>query len=409
MGRKGMIGILVCCFFVLISFPAGVLAEKPASLSIALLGDLTGPYASVVGPMAPGAEDAVQSVNEELGGIDGVKLKLHVRDNTGKAALGLQQYAELIGSTPKPLFFGVPHTPTAEALREKIVRDDVIGFFPGSVPDLYPQGNSYSFYALYAEQSAVFIRWLRANWTEKRNPRVAIITWDQAYGRAMLTPEFFDYCKKMKVDIVAQELFGVRDLDLTTHMVRIRSKNPDWVIANNTGSGPLAILRAAKELGMKIKFANNVGGDWGTVRLDPGLFEDAISVMHMASYDDTDHPGIKKVFSYLKKNNRGIKEQTAFYVLGWQYVLMIHKTVSDAVAKVGWDKLDTTAIKNELNHLTNWEPLDGVVKITYTDKCRHSHWLRIFKIKDGKLVPPGGKLGGAEFVEAPDLTPLKYR
>jgi hypothetical protein len=162
-------------------------------------------------------------------------------------------------------------------------------------------------------------------------------------------------------------------------------------------------------LGMKIKFANNVGGDWGTVRLDPGLFEDAISVMHMASYDDTDHPGIKKVFSYLKKNNRGIKEQTAFYVLGWQYVLMIHKTVSDAVAKVGWDKLDTAAIKNELNHLTNWEPLDGVVKITYTDKCRHSHWLRIFKIKDGKLVPPGGKLGGAEFVEAPDLTPLKYR
>jgi branched-chain amino acid transport system substrate-binding protein len=409
MERKGMIGILVCCLFVLISFPASTLAEKPASISVAVLGDLTGPYASVVGPMAPGAEDAVQYVNEELGGIDGVKLKLHVRDNTGKAALGLQQYAELIESTPKPLFFGVPHTPTAEALREKIVRDDVIGFFPGSVPDLYPQGNSYSFYALYAEQSAVFIRWLRANWKEKGNPRVAIITWDQAYGRAMLTPEFFDYCKKMKVDVVAQELFGVRDVDLTTHMVRIRSKNPDWVITNCTGSGPLGILRAAKELGMKIKFANNVGGDWGTIRLDPGLFEDSISVMHMASYDDTDHPGIKKVFSYLKKNNRGIKEQTAFYVLGWQYVLMIHKTVSDAVAKVGWDKLDTAAIKYEMNHLTNWEPLDGVVKITYTDKCRHSHWLRIFKIKDGKLVPPGGKLGGAEFVEAPDLTPLKYR
>jgi len=409
MKRKWMIGLFLCCLSLFMAFPINASAEKPAFISVALLGDLTGPYASVVGPMAPGTEDAAQYVNEVMGGIDGVKLKVYIRDNTGKASLGLQQYAELIGMKPKPLFFGVPHTPTAEALREKIVRDDVIGFFPGSVPDLYPQGNSYSFYALYPEQSAVFIKWMRANWKKKRNPRVAIITWNQAYGRAILTPEFFDYCKKMKVDIVAKELFGVRDVDLTTQMVRIRAKKPDWVITNNTGSGPLAILRAAKELGMKIKFANNVGGDWGTIRLDPALFEGSISVMHMASYDDPTHPGIKRLLSYLKKNKRGIKEQTEFYELGWQYVLMIHKVVSEAVKKVGWDKLNTAAIKYELNHLTNWEPLDGVVKITYSDKCRHSHWLRIYKVRDGKLVPPGGKMGGAEFIEAPDLTPAKYR
>ena len=402
------LGLLVCLGLIMAS-PLESLAKKPAGLTVALLGDMTGPYASVVGPMVPGSEDAVQYVNEELGGIDGVKFKLVSRDNTGKAALGLQQYAELMSMKPHPLFFGVPHTPTAEALREKIVRDDVIGFFPGSVPDLYPQGNSYSFYALYPEQSAVFIRWMRANWKKKRNPRVAIITWDQAYGRAILTKEFFDYCKKMKVDIVATELFGVRDIDLTTHMVRIRAKNPDWVITNNTGSGPVSILRAAKELGMKIKFANNVGGDWGTIRLDPELFEGCISVMHMASYDDPTHPGIKKLFSYLKKNNRSLKEQTEFYELGWQYILMIHKVVGAAVAKVGWENLTTSAIKNELNHLTNWMPLDGVVKVTYTDKRRASPWLRIYKIHDGKLVPPGGKLGGDEFVEAPDMTPAKYR
>jgi len=405
-----MVGLgLLVCLGLIMAFPLESLAKKPASLTVAVLGDLTGPYASVVGSFPPGSEDAVRYVNEELGGIDGVKLNLVIRDNTGKAALGLQQYAELISMRPKPLFFGVPHTPTAEALREKIVRDDVIGFFPGSVPDLYPQGNSYAFYALYPEQSAVFIRWLRANWKEKRNPRVAILTWDQAYGRAILTKEFFDYCKKMKVDIVAQELFGVRDVDLTTHMVRIRAKKPDWILTNNTGPGPLAIMRAVKELGMKVRLANNVGGDWGTIRLDPALFEGCISVLHVASYDNSDHPGIKKVLEYQKKNNRTIKEVSGFYMLGWEYILMIHKSVGQAVAKVGWENLTTSVIKNELNHFTNWMPLGGVVKVTYTDKRRASPWLRIYKIKGGKLVPPGGKLGGAEFVKAPNMTPLKYR
>lgn len=410
MERKGFFFGLIClCLLVHLGFSMNAGAKKPDVYTVALLGDMTGPYASVVGPMVPGAEDAIQYVNEQLGGIDGVKMKVVSRDNTGKAALGLQQYAELIHKTPKPNFFGVPHTPTAEALREKIVRDDVLGFFPGSVADLYPQGNAYSFYALYPEQSAIFIKWLRANWTKERNPRIAIITWDQAYGRAILTPEFFDFCKKMKVDIVAKELFGVRDMDLTTHMVRIRAKKPDWLVTNNTGSGPVAIMRAAKELGMDIKLANNVGGDWGTIRLDPDLFEGCISVLHCASYDNREHPGINKIHDYLEQNNRSVKEQTGFYILGWQYILMVHKTVSEAVAKVGWDNLNTDAIKAEMNKLTDWMPLDGVVKITYTDKIRQSHWLRIYKVQDGKLVPPGGKLGSAEFIKAPNLTPEKYR
>ena len=399
-----MVGMLVClAAFMTTSSASGA---KPDSFTIALLGDLTGPYAPVVGPMAPGSEDAIKYVNEELGGIDGVKLKLVVRDNTGKAALGLQQYAELIEMKPKPLFFGVPHTPTAEALREKIVADDVLGFFPGSVPDLYPQGNSYSFYALYPEQAAVFVRWVKENFKEKRNPRVAIITWDQAYGRAILTQEFFDYCKKIGVDIVAKELFGVRDVDLTTQMVRIRAKKPDWLLTNNVGSGPLAIMKAVKELGMNVKLGNGVGGGWGTVRLNPQLFEGCVSVMHNISYDNTSHPGIKKILEYMKKNNRSIKEKTNFYIIGWQYVLMVRKVIKDAVAKVGWDKLDTAAIKHEMNHLTNFEPLDGVVKVTYTDKVRSSPWLTIFKIQGGKLINlnPGGG-----FVKAPDLRPAKFR
>jgi ABC-type branched-subunit amino acid transport system substrate-binding protein len=236
-----------------------------------------------------------------------------------------------------------------------------------------------------------------------------MITWDQAYGRAPLIPEFFDYCKEIGVDLVAKELFGVRDVDLTTQMVRIKAKKPDWLLTNCTGSGPVAIMRAAKELGMKVKLLNTVGGGWGTLRLDPALFEDCVTVLHNISYDNDEHAGVKLVKQYLKENNRSIKEQTNFYIIGWQYIMMIHKAVAGAVAKVGWDKLDTAALKAQLNNLSDWEPLDGIVKVTYTEKKRSSPWLVIYKIKGGKLVPAGGKGGDGTFVEAPDMTPKKFR
>ncbi|MEJ2717543.1 MAG: ABC transporter substrate-binding protein [Deltaproteobacteria bacterium] len=330
-----------------------------------------------------------------------------IRDNTGQASLGLQQYAELVNMKPKPLFFGVPHTPTAEALREKFKADNVIGYVPSSVDDLYPQGNAYGFYALYPEQAGILVRWVKENFKEKRNPRVAIITWDHAYGRAIMTPEFYAYCKKIGVDIVAKELFGVRDVDVTTQMVRIRAKKPDWLLTNCTGSGPVAIMRAAKELGMKTKLLNGVAGGWELLRVDPDLFQGCVSTINHVSYDADQLPSMKKLKKYMKKYKRTIKEQSLFYIIGWEYALMVHNTVKAAVAKAGgWDKLTTAAIMNELNSLTDWEPLDGIAKVTYTKKMRSSPWMCLFRIEGKKLI---NIVGPGKFVKAPDLRPEKFR
>jgi len=400
-----VLGVFTCIAF-FTSFPSECLAVKPESLTIAIIGDMTGPYAPVIGPFGPGTEDAVRYVNEELGGIDGVKLKLVSRDNTGKVALGLQQYAELVEMKPKPLFLGLMHSPLAEALREKIFADGVIGLSTTAVGTIYPRGTMYGCYALYPELAGIAVKWLKDNWKEKQNPRVAIITWDQAYGRAILTEEFLDYCKKIGVDIIATELFGMKDVDLTTHMVRIRAKKPDWLLTNTLGSGPVAIMKAVKELNWDIKLLNGPGGDWGTIRLNPDIFEGCVTVVNQVSYDDTSHSGMKRLLGYMKKNNRGVNEQTICYGFGWQFTLIMHKVVKDAVAKVGWDKLNISTIQYQMNRLTDFQVLDGVYRMTYTDKVYTTPWAAAHKIQGGKMINinPGGG-----FIKAPDLRPAQYR
>ena len=402
---KGIVVVgVLACMGIVTGGPSQCAAEKPDSFSAAVIADLTGPYAPIVGPFAPGCEDGAKYVNEELVGIDGVELKFIIRDNAGKVALGLQQYAELIEMKPKPLFLGLMHTPTAEALRAKELADNVIGFCNSSGPDLYPQANSYGWYALYPEQAAVAVKWAKDNFKEKRNLRVAIITWDTAYGRSILVPEFFDFCKKNGVDIVAKELFNVRATDVTTQMVRIRTKKPDWLLTNTAAAAPMIIMKAVKELGMDVKLLSGYGCDWASVRMGPGLFEGCISILNQVSFDNETQPGMKEILKYMKMYKRGIKEKTGPYVAGWQYALTVHKVVEAVVAKVGWDKLDVAAVKNEMNHITNWSPMDGVIKVTYTDMIRANPWSKIFKIQGGKFIDIGGG-----FIKAPDLRPAKYR
>jgi ABC-type branched-subunit amino acid transport system substrate-binding protein len=391
----------------LLGFSSECPAQKPEIINLPYIGCTTGPYVAIAGPGTPAMLDAVSYINKELGGVRGVKINPVVRDMGAAVATGVQQYEEVIRMKPKPYAVSAQFSPLNEALRDKFVTDNVIGFVGPTLPSVYPAGNAYaSMYSYYPSMTAVGVKWFKDNFKEQRRVRAAIITWDTSYGRAIMVPEFHDYCKQIGVDIVAEELFGMRDIDVTTQMVRIRAKKPDLLITCTTGQGYMSIMKAVKELGLNVPLLNSEGGDWGTVRLNPELFEGCIVVLHCESFDNTAHPGMKKLLSYMKENNRTEKEKTVVYLAVWHTALLFHKVMTDAVDKVGWDKLDTNALKNELNHLTNWEPLNGIVRLTYTDKSRLPLTGAIFKVQNGKFI---NAIGPGVLVDLPNLIPAQYR
>jgi len=378
-------------------------ADKPEYIEIGLIGDFSGPYAPVVGPTRPGTLDAWQYLNDHEGGIQGVPVKPILKDMAGKVDVGQSQYNELVNMKPKPLFIDIYITPLAAALRQRFVEDNVVSFVPGAVESLYPLGNSYSYYCLYPEALAATLKWIKDNWKEKRNPKFGIITWDTGYGRAILTDEFFAYAKKIGVDIVDTQMFGIRDVDLSTQLMKLREKQPDYLITNSTASGPLAIKKGCREMGWNIPLINLAGGGWGTVNLDPPLFEGDLNALHVKSFDEVDDPSIKTVMKYFNENKRTQKDKSLFYLIAWQMALLEHKILNEVVKEHGWDGLNAANIKKAINKLHDYEPLNGITKMTFSDKRPMPSVIRVYKVTSGKLLPLTG------FLEVPDLAPAQTK
>jgi branched-chain amino acid transport system substrate-binding protein len=375
--------------------------KPPDAINVVVIGDLSGPYAPVVGPIRPGTEDAWEYINGKLGGVHGVKVTPIVKDMGGKLDVGQSMYNEVITLKPKPLFVDIWITPLSAALRQRYVEDDIVGFHSGATESLYPAANSYGFYALYPEQTAVALKWLRDGWKEKRNPRIGIITWDTGYGKAILIDEFKEYLKKIGVDLVGTEVFGIKEVDLTAHLLRLKGKNPDYLVTCTIGGGPLAIKKGCKEMGWKVPLINGLGGDWGTIRLAPAMFDGDVIVLPTKSFDETDDPSIRTIMGFFNANKRTTNDKGTVYMLGWQDALIAHEVLNRVVDKYGWDGLTTKNIKATLENLKGFAVLGGLAKIGYSKDRRTPTQARVYKVADGKLIPV------TPFLEVPDLRPKK--
>ncbi len=403
MKKAGMVLALVVAVGLFVASPPrhAQAAGKPGTINVVVIGDFSGPYAPVVGPTRPGTEDAWQYINSKMGGVHGVKVTPVIRDMGGKIDVGQSMYNEVITVKPKPTFVDIYVTPLSASLRSRYIEDGIVGFHAGAPESLYPVGNSYGLYALYSEQTAVALKWIKDNWKEKRNPRIGIVTWDTAYGKAILYEEFYAYLKKIGVDLVGTELFGIREVDLTAQLLRLKGKNPDFLVTCNTASGPMAIKKGSREMGWKVPLVNSAGEDWGTIRLAPEAFEGDIVTLPTKSFDETDAPSIKTIMGLFNANKRTTNDKSLFYMLAWQQAILEHKIMSQVVDKYGWDGLTTKNIMTALEGLKGYDVLGGLSKVSYTKDRRTPTQARVYKVTGGKLLPL------TPFLEVPDLRPKK--
>jgi ABC-type branched-subunit amino acid transport system substrate-binding protein len=169
--RKIIIVVLsLFLFFLWISYmPADARAAgKPEKLVYGVIPDMTGPYASIVGPAYAAFMDAIEYVNGS-GGVRGVPIEAVVRDCAGKTDLGVNIYMQMREMVPRPsMIYGVV-SGVGEALKMRLNEDQIPAMWVCSTEVVYPAMYTFGAYPTYADACGLFIDWLAETWKEKRS------------------------------------------------------------------------------------------------------------------------------------------------------------------------------------------------------------------------------------------------
>lgn len=388
-------------------------AAKPDKVYIHHFGDLSGPYAGITAPIVTGFRDYIEWFNTEKGGVDGVPMADMFRDTGGKLDAALAAYAAFKESKPYPITVMIYGSSEAEALKERFIEDEIFCFSNSpSATALYPPGYEFSTIPGYSDSFGAFIDWVTSDWAKKTGQKVklAILTWDNPYGKAIMVDETRNYAKSKGVEIVYEGTFQLTEMDASTQMTAIKAAGANWVYDNTLAHGPKVVHAAADALGMLNKDLydttagkiHRASGPWGmdesSVLLSGALAEGLVGPRSIASWAMPEVEGVANAIAVADSKGRQPKERVMGYIGMFPMITTVAYCYEQAVKTVGWDKINGTAVRAQFLKLRDFNPL-GMTYYTFTPDKPEPKKTRIFQVQGGKLLPI------SDWITCPDLQP----
>jgi branched-chain amino acid transport system substrate-binding protein len=359
--------VVLAGFWFAAALVARALAAQPAGgpeIKIGGIFDLTGITSDVGKSYAQGIRDAVEWTNAH-GGVNGKRLKLVEVDYGYKIPEAVAAYKRLVGDERVALIAGWG-TGDTEALREQAARDKVpyvSASFSAHLAD--PAKNPYNFFAAptYSDQLRAWLKWVKDDWKDKsRNPRVAALFGDNAYGRSPLNAGK-EFAQQNGIDWVYEGVLPGSFQDATSQLLTMQKAGADYAYINVTTTSASIILKDAAKLGLKTKFGSNpYGFSEALAAVAKGAAEGVTGVMPHPPYG-SDVPGMKKISDFNQGRDISSPPRDAVYVRGWATTLVTAEGLRRA-DKAG--QLNGEGIKHALETLANFD-LGGIgCNVTYT-------------------------------------------
>jgi branched-chain amino acid transport system substrate-binding protein len=357
---------------------------SPQEIKVGGIFDLTGVTADVGKPFAYGVRDGTAWLNEN-GGIHGKKVKLIDADYGYKIPEANALYKRLVGSEKVIMIQGWG-TGDTEALKTTVAGDKMPYFsasFSGHLTD--PKVTPYNFFVgpSYSDVLRGWLMWVKQDWKDKsRNPRVAFLYGDNAYGKAPIEAGR-RFCKENGIDLVAEEILPGTVQDATSQLLDMKQKGADYGFTQVTINNTSAVLRDAKKLGMNVKWGTNT---WGLgenlIAVAKDASEGTVGAMLNPPFGEN-VPGMAKVVEFHKKNHPNDTHDTN-YVRGWAYVMVWAEALKRADTA---GKLNGEGIKAAVETLKDFDLQGLAAPVTYTPTDhRPTTKVHLYQVQRGKLV-----------------------
>jgi branched-chain amino acid transport system substrate-binding protein len=367
------------------------------------LSDFTGPVAGLALPNSLGIEDYIRDLDAK-GGIDGVKVKyigVDTRYDVARALSAFKRYSR----DPNVVAIEIVSTPLGKMLKALTRKQKMVITVPGDGEFQAHPGNFFPWGPTYQDAFAATIDWVLNDWKKKGKsgkPSIAVMSWDNAYGREMLRGGK-EYAEKKGVKVLPSELFPPGTLKHDVYLTRLKKAGADYVYVGGVDPTQTNVMRDATRLGLtkNIQFISDY---WGPSSLGISLHPKALEGMVIISFflrgkEAKDKALVKRIWTTYRK--KPIEKMNEGYGMGVAQGITFAGAIKDAIKRVGKDKITREEVYKSYQNITGLSR-DGITgPCAYSPTSRRgSRVVKFYKVTGGKIVPI------TDWVKTPDAVSL---
>ena len=239
--------LAVCCATCIVVVSASA-ALAAGTIKIGGLFSVTGPASFLGEPEKKTLEMLVNEANAK-GGINGMKLEAVIYDTAGDATKAVQLATKLIRDDKVSVIIGPSTTGESMAVipiaeKEKVPLVSCAAGIKITEPAKRWVFKTPANDHVAAEKILTYM-------AKHKQKTFALLTVTDGFG-ASGREQIKALAKQKGFAIVADEVYGPKDTDMTVQLTKIRGIKPDAIICWGTNPGPAVITKNVKQLGVKI-------------------------------------------------------------------------------------------------------------------------------------------------------------
>jgi len=355
-------------------------------IKIGAVINLTGPASTWGQFHAKGHRDYINYVNDVKGGIAGRKIDLEIVDHAYKVPEGVklvkkfcEEKKDMIATWDAGT--GIQIKPLIQEYKIPTINYSTYqGILKPPIDYMYLPFGSYIL------DSYAVLEYIRSIHKGAGAPKVGLLTYNNVYGRSIHDPSK-EYAAKHNIDIVTIEEFPPATVDLTTEMLRLKSKGAEYVFMQILPAAIITALKSADKVGYNVPFF----GTWTSTdpdffKLGKGLIRDRVFMQFCGVLPQDKTPGME----ILKKLMDRYKTVSQFDTSYWEGVVvaMIQERAIHRAAGL-YKTINPENINKAMETFQN-EDFGGLVPyVTYTkDNHEGSFKGRIVKINEDATYTP---------------------
>lgn len=356
---------IVCLVGLILALSTGLAMAE--TIKIGACQPITGRFAFAGKHINQGLADALTHANE-TGGIDGKKIEYIFEDTGYDLNRAIASFKKLMAQHSPVMMYG-ESTGLGKAMAPEINNryHCVYGSTSFSEELADREKNPYIFVSgpTYSQQFGILLKYIADNPKKPgETPKVAFFYSDTEFGRDPI-PYAREMAKKLGVEVVAEEVTPVGAVDVTSQLMDLKRKKPDFCIFQGYVVPPIpAVIRGARDFGLDTTF---MGTFWAMSKMLLGkLGPDAEGYMGVNPYAywyHDDVPMIQTIRAFNKKHHPDVDYRPNSYTQGW-FTGMVFVKLLEMAAEKGLP-LTGENLKDMIPQVEGWETGGLTGKITF--------------------------------------------